>query len=81
MIKDKSRDVVKQASKTLQKGKHGPGLVGEDSKSVTDTSTDIHVWREFGFVVDLGRAGKPHVMVGSVRWNETAPSTAMAWKR
>lgn len=49
MIKDESRDVVKQGK--LQSGKHGSGLAGEDSKPVaelhvTEAGTEVHVWEE-----------------------------------
>lgn len=61
MIKDKSRDVVKQALKKLQRRKHTSGLGGEVSKPVTEllvteTSAEKHVWGEIvcpGFDLDL----------------------------
>lgn len=74
MIKNESRDVVKQASKKPQRGKHSPGLVGEDSKPVsellvTETSAE-KMCGEKMLALDLfwmwAWAGKPHVMVGSV---------------
>lgn len=62
MIKDKPRDVVKQALKKLQRGKHTSGLGGEVSKPVTEslvtqTTVEKHVWGEnvcLGFDLDLG---------------------------
>jgi hypothetical protein len=83
VIKDESRDVVKQASKKLQRGKQSSGLVSDDSKPASEllfTETSAEMCGEKMLALDLfwiwAWAGKSHVMVRSVWWDKTSPSMA-----